>query len=85
MGRVGDEAMDRVGDEAMGRVGDVAMDRVGDVVMGRVGDEAERFVEVLSGLGRLANGGWSHGRRSAGVGRRARLSYFDRCGECPAG
>ncbi len=67
-GRVGDVAMGGVGDEAMGGVGDVAMGGVGDEAAGGVGDEAEQLVEVLSGLGRLATGVWSHGRRSAGVG-----------------
>ena len=55
-------------DVAAGRVGDVAMGGVGDEAAGGVGDEAEQLVEVLSGLGRLATGVWSHGRRSAGVG-----------------
>ncbi len=67
-GRVGDVAMGGVGDEAMGGVGDEAAGGVGDEAAGGVGDEAEQLVEVLSGLGRLATGVWSHGRRSAGVG-----------------
>ena len=68
MGGVGDEAMGGVGDVAMGGVGDEAAGGVGDEAAGGVGDEAEQLVEVLSGLGRLATGVWSHGRRSAGVG-----------------